>query len=97
MRKFECFGTANMSDTCAQCPNNKPCVDETMRRWEKTKTIKVKVFCHSCNGNGYVEDKAYPSAEVIKILCPECEGQKYVWEDQILVEKPEKVGEKSQK
>jgi hypothetical protein len=29
---LECFGTANMSDCCAQCPDNEECAKETMRR-----------------------------------------------------------------
>jgi len=33
MKRLECFGTANMSDCCAQCPDNNECVDETMKRF----------------------------------------------------------------
>lgn len=34
-QKLECFGTANMSDCCAQCPDNSVCTDETIRRFKE--------------------------------------------------------------
>jgi len=34
--RLECFGTANMSDACAQCPDNEKCVRETMRRADES-------------------------------------------------------------
>jgi len=35
--RLECFGDANMSDACAQCPDNEECVRETIRRWKQEK------------------------------------------------------------
>ena len=46
--------------------------------------MKVKIFCHSCNGLGYIYEKKYhenktPTQSLsIKVLCPECDGDKYV-------------------
>lgn len=36
VRVPECFGDANMSDTCAQCRLNDECVDETMKRFRSS-------------------------------------------------------------
>jgi hypothetical protein len=31
-KRLPCFGDANMSDACAQCPDNEECVEETLKR-----------------------------------------------------------------
>ena len=49
--------------------------------------MRVKIFCQSCDGKGYVEEKAYPKAEIIKTICPQCEGQKYVHGETVEVQK----------
>ena len=38
----------------------------------------LKVFCHMCDGDGYVEEATYPSRKVIRVTCPECNGRKWV-------------------
>jgi DnaJ-class molecular chaperone len=43
--------------------------------------MKVQVFCHTCEGKGSLEDKAYPNGEEIRTICPECNGRKWVWEE----------------
>lgn len=35
MKKFECFGTCNMSDCCTQCVDNEECSEETVRRFKE--------------------------------------------------------------
>ena len=75
---FACFGTANTSDCCAQCPDNKTCVTETIKRW---KDGKVKIFCHSCEGQKFIIEKAYPTEEKVRTVCPECNGEGWVWDD----------------
>lgn len=42
VEKLECFGTANTSDCCAQCPDNEECVKETMRKHKKTVMEKLE-------------------------------------------------------
>ena len=34
-QRLKCFGDANMSDACSQCPDNKECVEETVKRWRR--------------------------------------------------------------
>jgi DnaJ-class molecular chaperone len=41
--------------------------------------MKVKVFCHTCDGAGIIKETAYPSGEIIEVVCPECNGKKWVW------------------
>jgi len=89
---FACFGTANSSDPCMQCPDNTPCAEETLYMGIKKNLAaksaqintsidtKVKIFCHSCNGRKFVLERAYPSKEEIKTVCPECNGDGWVWD-----------------
>jgi len=50
-QRLKCFGDANMSDACSQCPDNKECVEETVKRWrrrvkkkqEKSKDVRKTV------------------------------------------------------
>ena len=41
--------------------------------------MKVKIFCHCCEGKKTIEEKEYPSGKIIKIVCPECDGNGWVW------------------
>lgn len=41
--------------------------------------VKVKVFCHCCEGEGVITEKEYPSGKSIKVVCPECNGDKWVF------------------
>jgi DnaJ-class molecular chaperone len=54
------------------------------------KNRNIKIFCHSCEGKGYVTEKAYPSGKTVQVVCPECNGEGYV--DDILYEKEENTG-----
>lgn len=38
----------------------------------------IKVLCHTCDGAGFTDERAYPNGEKVKITCPECNGNKYV-------------------
>lgn len=42
---------------------------------------RIKIFCHSCEGKGYVEEHLYPSGAVVKTVCPECNGEKFVHDE----------------
>ncbi len=87
--RFACFGTANSSDTCMQCPDNTPCAEETITQFKKAKSAqanatvnkKVKIFCHACNGKKFVLERTYPDGEEIKTVCPECDGTGFVWDE----------------
>ncbi len=35
--RLPCYGDANTSDACSQCPDNDLCVKETVRNWRKAK------------------------------------------------------------
>lgn len=38
----------------------------------------IKIVCHSCKGNCYVEDVEYQTNKVVKTVCPECNGKGYI-------------------
>lgn len=40
--------------------------------------MKVKVYCHTCNGLGKVAEESYPSKAKVMVLCPECCGLGWV-------------------
>jgi len=42
--RLECYGTANTSDCCMQCPDNEECVKETMKRWIQKEKGRVHVY-----------------------------------------------------
>jgi len=42
---------------------------------------KIKIYCHSCDGKGFVEEKEYPNAKIVKVVCPECNGQKFIHDE----------------
>jgi len=52
--RLECFGTANFSDACCQCPDNEECVKETYRR-EKEKRGDVMSESHVEKVNRIIE------------------------------------------
>jgi DnaJ-class molecular chaperone len=39
--------------------------------------MKIKIFCHTCEGLGVIEEDGYPDHRKIKVVCPECDG--YGW------------------
>ena len=41
--------------------------------------MKIKIFCHCCEGKKTIEEKEYPSGKIIKVVCPECDGNGWVW------------------
>ena len=38
----------------------------------------VRILCHSCDGDGFIEEVEYETNQLIKVLCPECEGKGWV-------------------
>jgi DnaJ-class molecular chaperone len=38
----------------------------------------IKIFCHTCDGLGWITEKSYPSGKAVDVVCPECFGKKYV-------------------
>ena len=55
-KKLECFGTANMSDACSQCPDNEECATETCKK-DDLKSAVEKIFS-DCFLDGYGEDSS---------------------------------------
>lgn len=37
------------------------------------------VFCHTCDGAGYVWEKEFPDGLGVKAVCPECRGAGYIF------------------
>jgi hypothetical protein len=79
-QRLKCFGDANMSDACSQCPDNKECVEETVKRWRrrvKKKQEKSEFYCfwrerlttlekcRSCYD--YLRGECDPNAEVLSL------------------------------
>lgn len=45
----------------------------------ETKTKWLKIYCRTCDGKKTVEEKAYPTGEIIEVPCPECNGEGWVY------------------
>ena len=56
-----------------ECPIFKKLYEKT---WDKFPCDEI--YCHSCNGEGTWEEKAYPSGDTVKVLCLECNGEGWV-------------------
>lgn len=41
-KKLDCFGTANTSDCCLQCPDNEKCAVETIEKHRERKLLCVE-------------------------------------------------------
>jgi DnaJ-class molecular chaperone len=39
---------------------------------------EVQIYCHACDGTGYLLAKKWPEHTVIREVCPECDGKKHV-------------------
>ena len=39
---------------------------------------KEKIFCHTCDGIGWISEKRYLDGKTIDVVCPECDGKRYV-------------------
>ena len=38
----------------------------------------IKILCHTCEGEGFIDETEYKTHKLIKILCPECSGRGWV-------------------
>jgi len=59
---------------CDKCAKGGDCLE----------TEKVKIFCHSCEGDGYVIEHEYLTNDEVRVKCPECDGAGWIWDEKIV-------------
>lgn len=42
---------------------------------------RIKIYCHSCKGQGYILENRFPDTKPVRVVCPECNGEKFVWDE----------------
>ena len=43
------------------------------------KITQTKIVCHTCDGEGRIEEEEFPSKKKVMVICPECDGEGWVW------------------